>query len=295
MLLNFRLAALALSLPVGLSSAAFAQEAPAGEAPADQLPADPPSGPHDSFTIGGGAWFVPSYEGSNDYVFIPVAAVRGRLGGFGFSSRGTQLEIDLARDYKSDSSTNFQLGPVIRVNLNRTNRVVDPQVLALGRRKAALELGGYVGLSQTGVFTSNYDTLTIRASYIHDVTGVHSSYLITPSIDYGTPLSKRVYLGASASATFAGAGYANSYFGIDSAGSLRSGLPVFNNPDGGLKNLTFSTIASYSLTGDLRHGLGLYAAGSYSRLKGDFALSPVTSIAGNANQWFGAVGIGYTF
>ena len=59
--------------------------------------------------------------------------------------------------------------------------------------------------------------------------------------------------------------------------------------------MTFGAIAGRSLTGDLLHGLGLYVSGSYSRMENGFAASPVTSIAGSPNQWFGAVGLGYTF
>jgi outer membrane scaffolding protein for murein synthesis (MipA/OmpV family) len=54
-------------------------------------------------------------------------------------------------------------------------------------------------------------------------------------------------------------------------------------------------IGGHALTGDLRHGLGLFFTGSYSRLQNDFAASPVTSVAGSPNQWFGALGLGYTF
>jgi outer membrane scaffolding protein for murein synthesis (MipA/OmpV family) len=35
--------------------------------------------------------------------------------------------------------------------------------------------------------------------------------------------------------------------------------------------------------------------GGYSRMLGDAKRSPYTSIRGSADQWFAAVGIGYTF
>lgn len=248
----------------------------------------------DTITVGAGVAFVPSYEGSNNYVLIPAGAVRGRVSGFNFASRGTVLSVDAIRD-RSANGLDIQLGPVINVNFNRVGRIVDPQVRLLGSRRLAFEAGGYFGIAKTGVFTSRYDTLGASVTVLADTTGVHQSYTITPTIDYGTPLSARAYLGVSLSGTWAGSGYARTYFGVDPAGAARSGLPQFTNPRGGFKNYTVGALGSYMLRGDLRRGLGLYFVGAYSRLHGDFARSPVVSVAGSRNQFFGAVGLGYTF
>ena len=42
-------------------------------------------------------------------------------------------------------------------------------------------------------------------------------------------------------------------------------------------------------------GLALVVIGGYSRVLGDAADTPFTSIRGSADQWFTAVGVGYTF
>jgi len=42
-------------------------------------------------------------------------------------------------------------------------------------------------------------------------------------------------------------------------------------------------------------GLALIALGGYSRMLGDAKRTPFTSIRGDADQWMGAVGVGYTF
>lgn len=258
-------------------------------------PADPNADTgRDTVTIGGGIGFVPSYEGSNDYVLIPAAAIRGRVAGFNFASRGTNLGVDLIRD-RSASGLDLRLGPVVNLNFNRTGRIVDPVVRALGRRRLAVEVGGSVGIAKTGVFTSPYDTLAAGVTVLADVTGIHDSYSITPTVDYGTPLSSKAYVGISLSGTWVGDGYARTYFGVDPTGAASSGLPLFANPRGGFKNYSISLLGTRSLTGDLRHGLGLYIAGSYSRLHGDFARSPLVSVRGSPNQFFGAVGLGYTF
>lgn len=246
----------------------------------------------DRVTIGAGVALVPSYEGSNDYVVLPAPAVRGSLSGYNFFSRGAALYVDVLRDH---GSLNVEFGPVVAINFNRTNRIVDPRVRALGKRKGAFEAGGFVGLSKTGVITSAYDTLGVRVAVRQDVSGIHRSYVVSPSIDYGTPLSEKIYVGVSAAASFAGRGYAESYFAVDAAGAARSGLPIFANPRGGFKDFTLSALGSYALSGDLRQGWALFATGSWGRLQGDFAASPVTRIAGNPTQFVGAIGVGYTF
>lgn len=285
------------TLAVGLvATPAIAQQA------ADDRPKPGVSGPvdpnadtgRDTITVGGGVGFVPSYEGSNDYVLIPAAAIRGRVSGFNFASRGTNLGVDLIRD-QSPSGLDLRFGPVVNLNFNRTGRIVDPVVRALGRRRLAVEVGGSAGIAKTGVFTSPYDTLAASVTVLADVTGIHKSYTITPTIDYGTPLSRKAYVGISLSGTWVGDGYARTYFAVDPTGAANSGLPVFANPRGGFKNYTVAALGTYSLTGDLRHGLGLYVAGSYSRLHGDFARSPIVSVRGSPNQFFGAIGLGYTF
>lgn len=262
---------------------AFAQAATAAQAGDD----------HNSLTIGIGGAYMPSYEGSNDYILTPVGAARGKIHDFSFFTRNTQLYIN-AIPTPSGPGVDFELGPIVGINFNRNTRLVDPRIEALGRRKLAVEAGGFIGIGKTGLITSDYDNLTVRVAYVHDVSGIYKSYVITPQIQYTTPLSRKAFVGLSASADYAGTGYATAYYDVDAAGALRSGLPVFTGRKG-WKQVTFGVVGGHALTGDLLHGLGLFFTGSYSRLQNDFAASPVTSVAGSPNQWFGALGLGYTF
>lgn len=261
-------------------------------------PADAPITPDidsggNSITIGAGVGVVPTYEGSDDSRVVPVPAVRGSINGFAFSTRGTKLLVDLVPN-DPGPTWDYQFGPVVSLNFNRNGNPKDDRVDALGRRKVALELGGYVGVGKTGVLTSDYDKLSASVVYTQDVSGINDSFTITPQLDYGTPLSRKAYVGISGGATYAGNKYANTYFGVDGAGALASGLPFFD-PRAGWKNWSVSALGSYSLTGDLLHGLLLVGGVSYSRLLNDFARSPVVSVAGSRNQWYYALGLGYTF
>ena len=282
-------------LLIGLGAAPAQAQSAGGNLAAISGPVDPNADTgRDTITIGGGIAVVPSYEGSNNYVIVPAAAIRGRVSGFNFASRGTVLSVDVLRD-RSTHGLDIQFGPVVNVNFNRVGRRVDQRVRQLDGRKVAFEAGGYFGIAKTGVFTSPYDTLGASVTVLADTTGIHNSYTITPTVNYGTPLSRKAYVGVSLSGTWAGDGYARSYFTVSAPESLRSGLPVFTNARGGFKNYNVSALGTYSLTGDLRHGLGLYVVGSYSRLQGDFARSPIVSVAGSPNQFVGAIGLGYTF
>jgi outer membrane protein len=263
--------------------------------PAWAQEADVPAEPRgDSLTIGLGGAVSPRYDGSDDYRIIPGGVVRGSVSGIDFSLVGLNLYVDLIPN--KGNGINIQAGPVIGLGLNRTSRkgIGDAQVRALGKLDVAVELGGYVGIGKTGVITSDYDTLSFSVAYQRDVANAHDSYVITPSINYGTPLSRTTYVGIGVSAEIVGDRYADYNFGVTPAGAIASGLPAYT-PEGGLKDISFTLLGAQSLSGDLRGGWSIFAVGSYSKLMGDFKRSPVVAIAGDADQWFGGLGVAYTF
>jgi outer membrane scaffolding protein for murein synthesis (MipA/OmpV family) len=261
----------------------------------EAIPPAPPTPARDdySLTIGLGGGVAPSYEGSDDYRLIPGGILRGKVAGHTFYTRGLQFYIDLIPE-ESGNSVDLAVGPVAALRLNRTSSIGDPRVRALGELDEAYELGGFVGIGKTGVITSAYDNLSLRVSYLKDVGNAHESYIVTPAIEYGTPLSRQTYIGISASADFVGDRYASYYFNVSPAGALASGLAPFQ-AEGGFKSWSLTLAGSQSLSGDLLKGLSMFAVGSYTRLQNDFRRSPIVADAGSPNQWFGAVGLAYTF
>jgi outer membrane protein len=249
----------------------------------------------DTVSVAVGLATIPGYEGSDKNRLIPAGLVRGSISGINFITRGAQIFVDVVPG-GNGPTWDFQLGPVAGLNFDRTSlkQINEPRVEALGKRKTAIELGGYIGIGKTGVITSDYDKLSVSVSYVRDVNKAHKSYIITPELDYGTPLSTKAYVGLSVSASYVGSEYATTYFSVDTAGSLASTLPTYNAGKG-WKNYALSGYATYSLTGNLTHGLSILGGVSYSRLLGDFAQSPIVRIAGNRNQLLAAIGLGYTF
>lgn len=163
----------------------------------------------------------------------------------------------------------------------------------LDDRNLAVEVGGFGGVTFKGL-TNPYDSLSIRLDAVKDVANAHESWVFTPTLDFGTPLSLSTFVGASLSADITSDRYADYYFGVDADEALRTGLAAYT-PDGGLKSWQAGLLVSQSLSGDLRRGLALLGTASYKRLLGDFADSPIVADRGSRSQWSVALGIGYTF
>jgi outer membrane scaffolding protein for murein synthesis (MipA/OmpV family) len=266
-----------------------AAPAAAQQSDGDQSYLDRPN----SLTIGVGAAYLPSYEGSDDYIVTPAAFAFGKVAGFGFMTRGTNLSINLIRG-GSKGPISFQLGPVANLRLDRSARISDPQVQALGKVKRAIELGGYAGIGVNHLLDP-YDQLSFRATWRHDVSNVHRSGVWMPAVEYQTPLSTRTFVVLSAQAEHVGAGYARTYFSVTPAGSLRSGLPVYA-AHGGWKSYRLGLALGQTLIGDLRHPrLSLFVGASYGRELGNFRRSPIVSIAGSPTQYLATAGLAYSF
>jgi outer membrane protein len=244
----------------------------------------------DALTIGVGAAITPDYEGSNDYRIIPGAAIRGRYHGISFSTNGLYLSVDVVN---GTGKVDFDVGPVVGLRLNRTGKIKDDVVDLLPDRKTAIEVGGFAGVSFRGL-TNPYDSLSLHVQAVHDVASAHESTVVTPSVNFSTPLSHTLYASASMSADFVSDRFARYYYSISPAESAVCGLPIFN-ADGGMKDWKLSLLVNQSLSGDLLHGWSLFGTGSYSRLLGNIKRSPIVADRGSATQWFGAIGVAYSW
>ena len=290
-----RIALLASAVALFAAAPAMAQTAPDVAPPADAGSGIADQMGRDSITIGVGAAYVPDYDGSNNYRVVPAPAALGTYKGFGFTLIGNRLSINIIPQ-QPGPVWNVEAGPIGVINFNRTsnNNIDDVRVKRLPERDIAVELGGYIGLSKTGLITSDYDKLTFSASLRHDVTGKNKSYVFTPSLTYLTPLSTKAAVGLLASGSYVGTKYARYYYGVSAADSRASGLPIFN-PSHDWNNYTLGGFATYSITGNLLHGFKVIAGGTYSRTEGPSGRSPLTTIAGKRNQFIGAAGVAYTF
>ena len=246
----------------------------------------------DTITIGAGVAYLPDYEGSDDYRLIPAAAFRAEFGDIQIQSRGLRIYADVVPD--TDSGLGFTAGPIAGLRFGRGKDIDDPLVDQLPENDLAVELGGFAGLSYKGL-TNPYDSLTARVDVAHDVADGHNSFIITPAVDFSTPLSIRSFVSLGASLDIVGDGYADAYFDVPDLGpTFAPSLTPFD-AEGGVKSYAVTLVGAYALGPDIRRGLAVFGLVSRSQLLGDFADSPIVSQAGDSEQWVTAIGLGYSF
>jgi outer membrane protein len=282
---------LSLAALAAVATPAFGQNTDPAPAPVPTSTLPDPNDQSDQLMIGFGGALLPDYVGSNDYRLVPAAVAVGRVHGISFSTRGTELDVNLIP--RGRSKLSIDAGPIVALGFNRTGKIKDPDVALLPKRKTAIELGGFVGASLHGL-TNPYDSLGAKVAVTHDIARAHRSTIVSPSVDFSTPLSRSTFVGLSAGLEFVSSRYAQYYFGVTPTETSLSGLPTFA-PKGGLKDWKLNLLAVQSLNGNLLHGLSIGATLGYSRLQGDFKRSPLVAQRGTAGQWLAALGLGYSF
>ena len=265
------------------ASPALAQDAASGEASVYD---------GDWVSMGIGAGYGPSYDGSDDYVVFPLPMVQGELGGIGINPRPGGFALDVVGD--PDKGIGFDIGPAIRLRSNRAQQIEDKVVRSLGKLDRAVEVGPHLGIKVSQVF-HQYDSLSFGADVRWDVAGAHKGMVVSPSVTYFTPLSRGAAVALSVDAEYGDRKFARYYYSVTPAQSVASGLSEFSAGKGFTK-AGVTLIGGIDLDGDLLNGgFAIVLGAGYSRMLGDAKDSPFTSDRGSADQWFGAVGVGYTF
>lgn len=247
----------------------------------------------DYVTVGGGVAVGPSYDGSDDYAISPLPVILGSVAGIDFEPRGPGLALNVIPD-QDGAKVDFIFGPVGRARFDRNNSIKDDVVRSLGELDVAIELGA-VGGVQVNRLLNPFDSVTAEVDLRWDVAGAHRGQVISPRLTYFTPINRGTAVSLAISADHVDDDYADYYFSISPEGTAASGLPGFS-ATGGWKNISIATFAAIDLDGDATNGgFAIILLASYSRLLEDAKRSPVTSIRGDANQFFGVIGVGYTF
>lgn len=288
-LLPAAVAALAIATP------AYAQEPEAGE----PLPAGRPETVFDGdfLSVGVGVGYSASYSGSDDYTTNILPIVQASVWGIDINPRPAGLAIDLVPD--PDEGLSFSAGPMLRLRSDRTDveDIKDDVVALYGELDRAVELGASVGLKYPKLLHP-YDNISVSIDATWDVAGAHGGSAISPSVTYFTPLSRGTAASLSLSTSFVDDKFADYYYSVPAFNTLVPDgdlLPGFQ-AEGGQQSYGVNLLLAQDLSGDVTDGgLSLIGLGGWSKLVGDAADTPFTSIRGDADQWFAAVGVGYTF
>lgn len=288
-----RIAHAAAAAALLAAAPAFAQEEQVTAGPAEEVAAADTVYDDTWLAIGLGAGYGPSYDGSDDYVFYPAPLIQGRIAGIGISPRPAGIALDLIPD--PAEGVGIALGPVAKARLNRTRQIKDPVVEAAGELDTAIEVGANAGLAFPKLLNP-YDSLSFGVDALWDVNGAHSGMTFAPTATYFTPLSRGIAASLSLSAEHGNGEFMDYYYSVTPAQRLASGLPLFDAAGGGWTKAGATLLTGIDFDGDLTNGgLAGVLVGGYSRMLGDAKRSPYTSLRGSADQWFAAVGVGYTF
>lgn len=230
--------------------------------------------------LGLGVAAAPDYEGSEDYVPVPLPYARVDLdsGQFLYLQGNHLRGLDVKTNVLPDDI--YRVGPLLQyiperddVDNNKVDRMKDVDTSVMFGLFAGFEIERW--------------TAEIEAR--QDVAG-GNGFLLTLNAGYNMPLSAGWNLSFIVSTTYADGDYMNSYFSVDGGDSRRSGLDKFN-ADSGFRDVGLELMAHYNFYGNWN----AMALARYTRLIGDAADSPIVDDEGSANQFFGGILFIYSF
>ncbi len=234
--------------------------------------------------VGGGLGAAPDYEGSDDYMFGGAGFARFL---FGKTQRYLMLTAFELQANLVDHPW-FRIGPSLNYRFGRSD-VDDPVVDKMREIDDTVEGGAFVGVE----FIDGDNPrrrIVAMVDFLHDLGSEHDGYTVTVGARVWEPLSRAFDLGLGATFCYADDDYMDTYFSVDAKDSQRSGLPVFR-ADGGAKDVRFTSALVFHLSENWHLAAGV----QYQRLMGDAEDSPVVDDRGSADQWYGGLGLGYSW
>ena len=229
-----------------------------------------------------GAGVKPEYEGSEDYEATPLAAGKLEYGQYYLEAHGMNLRANVS------PLSIIEFGPSAAFKGGRDD-VDNERVDRMRDIDDTVEAGAFVKIPVRQVF-DNKDEFEFEVEFLTDTGDVHEGYKVKFGLSYKYLLTKKLRLGASLSATYASEDYNQTYFGIDTDNSARSGLPQYE-ADGGFKDAGVGVNVLYLLN----ENWGVTGIASYKQLIGDAADSPIVDQEGSSSQAMVGMGVLYRF
>jgi outer membrane protein len=224
------------------------------------------------FEVGAGGRYEPEYEGSDEYALSPLPII-----GFGYLRIPGLFELGST----GPEEGGFDISPSFNVVGERTSKDFDA-LQGLDDVDATYEVG--VKLGYEWDFAEVYGEARYAfggADGVVGEVGANAIYRPTPEIE----------LKAGPFATFASAGYTETYFGVTGAEAAKTGFRLEEyDPKGGVKSVGVSAAARY----EFRPDWFLNADASYSQLVGDAGDSPIVK-AGDEKQFTVGLGLSRRF
>ena len=227
---------------------------------------------------------LPESPGGDSYRFIPFAAGRATLGGVVYQVEGPGVSASFYNE------GNVEAGAYFRVYGGRDDETGDAVVNLLPEADGGVVAGGFVRVQIAQGVLSPFDRVFVSGRVGADVTGEFGGAFWSGSVAYATPLSRTTLLIANLSVSGSPDDYADRLFSVDAAGSLASGLPVYN-AQSGIQDIGATFLLDQQINEDWSV-TGIFGA---SRLQGDYADTPIVTLRGDDMQYFVGIGIGRRF
>lgn len=267
----------ALGTIVAIFQPARAQTAFTLPAPPFELPVLPSVSGNWTATVGIGGEYRPDFQGSKNWMLIPIPI-------FSIRRAGSMQEFRGPRDSASIAIIDFgDLRAGAAAKFVAARKSADHSELnGLGDVKAAFELGGFVEYYPV-------DWLRLR-SELRQGLGGHKGTVADASADFIVPLIDRLTISAGPRFTWKSTKATAPYFGVDAVQSLASGLPVFDAKGG-----AYSVGVGGQVTYRINPQWEVHAYVEYEKLLGDAANSPLVTLRGSSNQTTIGLGASYSF
>jgi len=231
--------------------------------------------------LGGGV--SNEYEGSEDFEPLPLLGGRLQYEGYYAQLIGTGVKVNVL------NSPRFNFGPILNYRFGRDDDVENTAVSRLDEVDDSFEAGLFARMNFRPNTTTRHRA-GVEIDFRQDVSDGHEGFLFTVGADYSAPIGERWDLGVNLSTTYANDDYMESFFGVNAAGSARSGLRQFS-AESGFKDVSLGISPSYSFN----ESWGVFGRLQYSELLGDAADSPIVDDEGSSSQFFAGLGVSYRF
>lgn len=230
-----------------------------------------------------GAGMRPDYEGSDHMKPIPIGGAKiwwedGRyseLSGTESSGSAVRLSGNLI------PNSPIEFGPVLQYRLERDD-------VQSGRVDAMSDIDGAI---ETGVLAMyRMKPWGVGLTYVYDISDEHGGSLIEMVGEYQEALSPNLDVGLTVASTWASGAYMGTYFNVSPTEAARTGFDAYD-ADADFKDVGVRVKLGWR--GDNWGGWKLFGSFAYFRMLGDAEDSPVVDTAGDADQFFGGIAVGY--
>ncbi|SPB14173.1 MltA-interacting MipA [Caballeronia novacaledonica] len=190
--------------------------------------------------------------------------------------------------FDAGSGTGFEWGPAASLRLGRHD-VDDPVVSKIHTIPTTVEGGGFIGYEYIHRGTVPY-RLRGELTVTTNAGAVFTGSRLSLNGSAWLPLSPRIFTGVGLGASWASGGFNNTYFGVTSEDSMRSGLPYYS-PASGVEQITSWLACVYQIDRSWYAGALVF----YQRLTGPAGDSPIVVQRGTRNQLTFGAGAAYAF